>query len=127
MPRGPTSLPRCDLPWRGKLPRRAAPALPRTQQSSALPAKLARVQQQPYPVLKTSVDVRGEEFRANLPANTAAVDKLRAALASATVGGGDKYTSRHVAAGKLLPRARIELLLDRDSHFLELCALAGKD
>jgi acetyl-CoA carboxylase carboxyltransferase component len=83
--------------------------------------------QQPYPLLKTAVDPRSETYRANHAANAAAIDKLRAALHSATVGGGDKYTARHVAAGKLLPRARIELLLDRDSHFLELCALAGKD
>ncbi len=82
---------------------------------------------QPYPVIATRVDPRGDEFRANHAANTAAIDKLRAALHAATVGGGDKYTSRHIAAGKLLPRARIELLLDRDSHFLELCALAGRD
>ena len=43
------------------------------------------------------------------------------------MGGGEKYTSRHKAAGKLLPRERIELLLDRDAYFLELCPLAGKD
>jgi len=75
----------------------------------------------------SKIDSRGAEFRANAEANRAAVDKLRAALAEATVGGGEKYTSRHRAAGKLLPRERIELLLDRDSYFLELCPLAGKD
>ena len=83
--------------------------------------------EQPYPILASRVDPRGDEFRANDAANRAAVDKLRAALASATAGGGEKYTSRHVAAGKLLPRERVELLLDRDSYFLELCPLAGID
>ncbi|HEU0032191.1 MAG TPA: carboxyl transferase domain-containing protein [Kofleriaceae bacterium] len=82
---------------------------------------------QPYPVIATRVDPRSDEFRGNSDANRAAIDKLRAALHEATLGGGDKYTSRHKAAGKLLPRERIELLLDRDSYFLELCALAGKD
>jgi acetyl-CoA carboxylase carboxyltransferase component len=86
----------------------------------------ARVQQ-PYPVLPSKVDARSDEFRANHSANTAALGKLAAALHEATLGGGDKYTSRHKAAGKLLPRERIELLLDRDSYFLELCPLAGKD
>ena len=81
--------------------------------------------QQPYPVIASRVDRRSEEFEANEAANRAAVDKLRAALVEATLGGGDKYTSRHKAAGKLLPRERIELILDRDSYFLELCALAG--
>jgi acyl-CoA carboxylase subunit beta len=82
---------------------------------------------QPYPVIASRVDPRTDEFRANATANAAAVDKLRATLVEATVGGGEKYNSRHQAAGKLLPRERVELLLDRDSYFLELCALAGKD
>lgn len=83
--------------------------------------------EQPYPVVTSRVDPRGEQFRANEATNRAAIDKLRAALHEATLGGGEKYTSRHKAAGKLLPRERVELLLDRDSYFLELCALAGKD
>src|SRR5690606_8588212 len=83
--------------------------------------------EQPYPVIASKIDPRSAEFRANHDANTAAVDKLTKTLAEATLGGGEKYTSRHKAAGKLLPRERIELLLDRDSYFLELCALAGKD
>jgi len=83
--------------------------------------------EQSYPVIQTRVDPRSDEFHSNAAANRQAVDKLRAALAEATVGGGEKYNSRHKAAGKLLPRERIELLLDRDSYFLELCPLAGKD
>ena len=78
-------------------------------------------------MIATKVDPRADDYCANAEANRAAVDKLRAALAEATIGGGEKYTSRHQAAGKLLPRERVELLLDRDSYFLELCALAGKD
>ncbi|MBA2542126.1 MAG: acyl-CoA carboxylase subunit beta [Deltaproteobacteria bacterium] len=82
---------------------------------------------QPYPVIATRIDPRSEEFRGNAEVNLASVAKLRAALVEATAGGGEKYVSRHKAAGKLLPRERIELVLDRDSYFLELCALAGKD
>ncbi len=78
-------------------------------------------------MIATRLDRRTDEYRANEVSNRAAIDKLTAALAQATVGGGEKYTSRHKAAGKLLPRERIELLLDRDSYFLELCPLAGKD
>jgi acetyl-CoA carboxylase carboxyltransferase component len=81
----------------------------------------------PYPVIATRVDPRSDEYRANTDANRAAVDKLHASLREATLGGGDKYMTRHKAAGKLLPRERVELILDRDSYFLELCALAGKD
>ena len=76
-------------------------------------------EEQPYPVIATRADRRSEEFRANDALNRAAVDKLRASLLEATLGGGEKYVSRHKAAGKLLPRERIELLLDRDSYFLE--------
>ena len=83
--------------------------------------------EQAYPVIASKIDRRTEEFRGNDATNRAAVDKLTAALGEAIVGGGEKYTSRHKAAGKLLPRERVELLLDRDSYFLELCPLAGKD
>jgi acyl-CoA carboxylase subunit beta len=83
--------------------------------------------EQPYPVIATRVDATSDTFRANLDANRAAIDKLRASLHEATLGGGDKYVTRHRAAGKLLPRERVELLLDRDSYYLELCPLAGKD
>jgi acetyl-CoA carboxylase carboxyltransferase component len=82
---------------------------------------------QSYPVIATRVDPRTGDYQANAEANRAAVAKLSAALHEATLGGGDKYNSRHKAAGKLLPRERIELVLDRDSYFLELCPLAGKD
>jgi acetyl-CoA carboxylase carboxyltransferase component len=79
----------------------------------------------PFPVLHSRLDRRSDTYRANYEANAAAVAKLTAALAQARAGGGEKYVARHVEAGKLLPRQRIELMLDRDSHFLELCSLAG--
>jgi acetyl-CoA carboxylase carboxyltransferase component len=85
----------------------------------------SRLQQ--YPVIATRIDPRADDYRANEAANRAAVAKLVAALHEATLGGGDRYNNRHKAAGKLLPRERIELVLDRDSYFLELCPLAGKD
>ena len=78
-------------------------------------------------MIATRVDARSDEFRANAEANRAAVARLSAALHEATLGGGEKYVARHRAAGKLLPRERVELVLDRDSYFLELCPLAGKD
>src|SRR6188768_2619401 len=83
--------------------------------------------QQPYPVLPTSVDRQADAYRANRDTNQASLEKLAAALARSREGGGEKYTSRHKAKGKLLPRERVELLIDRDAHFLELCPLAGLD
>ena len=82
-------------------------------------------EEQRYPVLSSRVDTRDEVYRGNYEANAALVSKLEAALAESRAGGGDKYVSRHKSAGKLLPRERIEMLIDRDAHFLELCSLAG--
>ncbi len=50
---------------------------------------------------------------------------LDAEHAKAVAGGGEKYVERHHARGKLLPRERIELLIDPGSAFLELSPLAG--
>ena len=78
-----------------------------------------------YPTLPTRIDRRSDVYKANVQANRASLDKLAKTLALSTVGGGEKYNSRFREAGKLLPRERIERLLDRDSYFLELCPLAG--
>jgi acetyl-CoA carboxylase carboxyltransferase component len=75
--------------------------------------------------LPTRIDVRSETFVRNREANLASVEILHKHLAKARAGGGEKYVQRHVERGKLLPRQRIDLLLDRDSPFLELCPLAG--
>ena len=58
-------------------------------------------------------------------AMTAKLAELDTELARALAGGGPKYIERHHARGKLTARERIELLLDPDSPFLELCALAA--
>ena len=50
---------------------------------------------------------------------------LDAEHAKAVAGGGEKYVARHHERGKLMPRERIELLIDEGSAFLELSPLAG--
>ncbi|GAB4214558.1 MAG: carboxyl transferase domain-containing protein [Sandaracinaceae bacterium] len=80
-----------------------------------------------YPVLPSRIDVRSEQFAQNRDANLRSLEKLEAALAKARAGGGPKYNDRHVEAGKLLPRERVEQLLDDGSPFLELAALAGHE
>jgi acetyl-CoA carboxylase carboxyltransferase component len=54
-----------------------------------------------------------------------ALDEIAGETAKAVAGGGEKAVARHHARGKLTARERIELLLDLDSPFLELAALAG--
>jgi acyl-CoA carboxylase subunit beta len=53
------------------------------------------------------------------------IAELEGEVAKAVAGGGQKYVDRHHARGKLLPRERIELLVDEGSAFLELSPLAG--
>jgi acetyl-CoA carboxylase carboxyltransferase component len=61
----------------------------------------------------------------NREAMLAKIAQLEAETAKAVAGGGQKYVDRHHARGKLLPRERIELLVDEGSAFLELSPLAG--
>jgi acetyl-CoA carboxylase carboxyltransferase component len=76
-------------------------------------------------VLPTRVDTRDERYQQNRAQNLAGVARLGELLAKARAGGGPKYAARHAERGKLLPRERVDLLLDRDSPFLEIGPLAG--
>ena len=75
--------------------------------------------------IRSTVDPQAESYRSNYAANSAAVERLRSELARSTRGGGEQYVKRHLARGKLLPRERIEMLLDEGSYFLEIAPLAG--
>ncbi|WP_210408230.1 acyl-CoA carboxylase subunit beta [Allokutzneria sp. NRRL B-24872] len=76
-------------------------------------------------VLKSTVDTRDPEHRERRAAMLTKLDELAAEHAKALAGGGQKYVERHHERGKMLPRERIELLVDEDSAFLELSPLAG--
>jgi acetyl-CoA carboxylase carboxyltransferase component len=76
-------------------------------------------------VLQTALDSRADDFAANREAMLAKLAEVEAEHSKALAGGGPKYVERHHARGKLLPRERIELLLDPDSAFLELSPLAA--
>ena len=75
--------------------------------------------------IKSVVDPQDETYRANYTQNLSAVEKLKTELLRSTKGGGEQYVKRHLARGRLLPRERIEMLLDEGSYFLEIAALAG--
>ncbi len=77
------------------------------------------------PVLTSSLDATSGEFKANRDSMTAALEEVDAQLALARAGGGERYVERHRSRGKLLARERVEMLLDPDSPFLELCPLAA--
>ncbi|BBA97527.1 putative acyl-CoA carboxylase beta subunit [Actinacidiphila reveromycinica] len=77
------------------------------------------------PALTSATDPTSEAFRANTQAHTALVATLRDKLATARLGGGEKARARHTSRGKLLPRDRVDGLLDPGSPFLELAPLAA--
>src|SRR3546814_10803716 len=62
-----------------------------------------------------------------LPILRELLDDLQAKLAQTAQGGGEAARAKHLARGKLLPRERVEQLLDAGSPFLELSALAAHD
>jgi 3-methylcrotonyl-CoA carboxylase beta subunit len=78
-----------------------------------------------FPVLGTTADPSSALFRRNDAAHRVLVADLRARLAEAAQGGPEPARARHVARGKLLPRQRVEHLLDPGSPFLELSPLAA--
>ena len=76
-------------------------------------------------VLQTTVNTRDAAFDANRNAMQQQVDALRALVDTIAQGGGEKAQQRHTSRGKLLPRERLEALLDPGSPFLELSQLAA--
>ncbi|WP_314408139.1 carboxyl transferase domain-containing protein [Pseudomonas kuykendallii] len=78
-------------------------------------------------ILHTRINPRSPEFAANSAALLEQVDALRALLARVHEGGGAKAQERHTARGKLLPRERIDQLLDLGSPFLEIGQLAAHE
>ncbi len=80
---------------------------------------------QEAPELTTAADPASQAFRANEEAHGVLVRELRAKLAAARLGGGERARARHTARGKLLPRDRVDTLLDPGSPFLELAPLAA--
>lgn len=78
-------------------------------------------------VIKSALNIRSKDFKANVRAVEELVDDLREKVATAAIGGGEAARARHVGRGKLLPRDRIRGLLDPGSPFLELSQLAAHD
>ncbi len=76
-------------------------------------------------ILETKLNARSAEFQANATAMRTVVDDLRAKLAKTALGGGAAARAKHTARGKLLPRERVQLLLDPGTPFLELSPLAA--
>jgi len=79
------------------------------------------------PRIESKITTGSDEFRARDAHNRALAEKLRADVAEAAKGGSEKSRERHLSRGKLLPRDRVERLLDPGSPFLEIGQLAACD
>ena len=77
------------------------------------------------PALDTKLNARSADFQANAAAMRAVVDDLKAQIQKATLGGGEAARAKHTARGKLLPRDRVQMLLDPGTPFVELSPLAA--
>ena len=79
------------------------------------------------PRIDSKIDLSSDEFGARDAHNRALAEKLRGDVARAALGGTEKSRERHKSRGKLLPRERVERVLDAGSPFLEICQLAACD
>jgi len=78
-------------------------------------------------LIESRINTRSADFAENAEAMSAQVTDLNAQLAKIREGGGEHARARHTARGKLLPRERIDALLDAGAPFLELSPLAAMD
>src|SRR5690606_21305502 len=76
-------------------------------------------------ILTTRIDEASEPARRYAAHNRALAQALRAKVAEAARGGPDRHRERHVSRGKLLPRERVERLLDPGAPLLEIGQLAA--
>ncbi|WP_454709743.1 carboxyl transferase domain-containing protein [Cupriavidus nantongensis] len=79
------------------------------------------------PTLESKLNARSESFKANAEAMQALVADLKAKIARLAEGGGADARAKHLSRGKLLPRERVQQLLDPGTPFLELSQLAAYD
>ncbi|UIF87602.1 methylcrotonoyl-CoA carboxylase [Cupriavidus necator] len=79
------------------------------------------------PTIETKLNARSESFKANAEAMQALVADLEARIAKLAEGGGKDARDKHLSRGKLLPRERVQQLLDPGTPFLELSQLAAYD
>ena len=77
------------------------------------------------PKIISKLNTKSQEFMVNALHMQVQVDDLKDKIATIKNGGGDKANQRHIGRGKLLPRERINTLLDPGSPFLELSQLAA--
>ncbi len=76
-------------------------------------------------VLSSSVDTSSDTYAANARHHVKLRDELRELTGKIALGGDERSRERHVARGKMLPRERVDRLLDPGAPFLEIGQLGG--
>ena len=76
-------------------------------------------------VLHSSAKPSSPEFRENREHHLRTIESIASHVAQAKLGGGEEACARHHKRGKLLPRERIDAILDPGAPFLELSTLAA--
>ncbi len=69
--------------------------------------------------ITSKINIRSQDFVDNAKHMQSQIDDLRAKLSEVKLGGGERSRKRHTDRGKLLPRERVNALLDTGSAFLE--------
>ena len=77
------------------------------------------------PILESKLLTRSSDFLANVAAMKTLVDDLKSKLEQIALGGGQEARQKHTARGKLLPRDRVQMLLDPATPFLEIAPMAA--
>ena len=77
------------------------------------------------PVFKTKIDLHSDDYQKNAERMSGLVGDLKEKMKKSSIGGGEKTREKHIERGKLLPRERVNLLLDSGSPFLEFSQLAA--
>jgi len=78
-------------------------------------------------ILESKLNSRSDDFKQNAAAMQAVVDDLYAKVQKLAQGGGDDARKKHTSRGKLLPRDRVQMLLDPGTPFLEFSQMAAYD
>jgi len=77
------------------------------------------------PVFKTKIDIHSDDYQKNAERMFGLVGDLNGKIKEISIGGVEKARKKHIERGKLLPRERVNLLLDSGSPFLEFSMLAA--
>ena len=78
-------------------------------------------------ILDSSINTSSDEFRANYDRYQELLHDFESKQAEIALGGDERSRNRHVSRGKLLPRERVNLLLDPTTPFLELSSFAAHE